>query len=84
MPVLKAFIVRTGRIVIGMVLLVVSIIGFITPFLPGLPFLVAAVMFLCPDSRFALWVRTLKRGTFINNKKRQPRSGSGPYLQETR
>ncbi len=57
MRILRAFAARISRIVIGIILLIVSIIGFITPFLPGLPFLVASVMFLCPDSRFAVWVR---------------------------
>jgi uncharacterized membrane protein YbaN (DUF454 family) len=54
---LKTFALRVGRIILGIVCILMSILGFIFPFLPAFPFLVAGVMFLCPESRFAIWLK---------------------------
>jgi uncharacterized membrane protein YbaN (DUF454 family) len=52
---LRALVFRVLRIVFGIILILVSILGFLLPFLPGWPFLVAGVLLIWPDSRFAAW-----------------------------
>ncbi len=48
---------RILRVVFGVVLIAIGILGFILPLLPGWPFLASGIIILWPKSRLAAWLK---------------------------
>lgn len=64
---------RFVRIVAGVVLLAVGVLGLILPFVPGWPFLASGVVLLWPRSRLGRWlVRALGRIRDWRLRRRMP------------
>jgi len=68
---MKTLVARTIRIVSGIAMLLLSIVGFLLPIMPGWPFLLAGVILLWPQSRLATWVKKKYVRIRMNLKKRK-------------
>ena len=68
--------------VIGAILIVLGIIGWLVPIIPGFPLIIIGLpLFVCINPRFELWARRLMRKMGQAVKKRFRKKGNGQVRQ---